>query len=386
MVTADRILIVTRNFPPLLGGMERLNRHLLRELEREYEVYLIGPSGATEHVSNPERVRACPSSPVYAFLACAAVQGVRSVRRYRPELIIAGSGVNALPAWVAAQTGGTPWMVYLHGLDLVVDNIAYQRLFLPIIRRADAWLVNSHATARLAVAAGLDASHLHVLHPGVTIPATLPSDEEVRTWREKHGLGSYPLLLSVGRLTRRKGLREFVLHALPAILAAHPEVLLVVVGEEPLSALTSATVGPGALWEAARQTGTKEHLKILGKLSDEELGLAYRAASVLVFPILDIPGDVEGFGMVAIEAAAHGLLTVAFAVGGVPDAVAEGRSGWLIPPADYPRMSATINACLSNPDTRILYEQPCREQAARFSWNAFGDRLLKIIRNMQVVA
>lgn len=373
MPISHRILIVSRNFPPLLGGMERLNQHLLEELEREYEVHLVGPNGAAEHVSHAERVKTCPSMPVYTFLACAAFKAVRLARRHRSSLVIAGSGVNAPPAWLAARASNTPWIVYLHGLDLVVDHVAYQRIFLPIIRRADAWLVNSHSTARLAVAAGLSANRLYVLHPGVEIPEALPSAENVRAWREKHGFGNRPLLLSVGRLTRRKGLREFVVHALPAILAAHPDTLLIVVGAEPHSALTSATVGLDALQEAARQTGAGENLRILGILSDEELALAYRAASVLVFPVLDIPDDMEGFGMVAIEAAAHGLPTVAFAVGGVPDAVSNGRSGDLIPPGDYSSMAnSVIKYIHGKPDTTIM---TCRAFAEGFSWPRFGVAL-----------
>ncbi len=364
------ILLVTRNFPPLLGGMERLNQYLLQELEREYDAYLVGPKGANTHVAHPERVIACPSTPVSVFLIHAAVKAVRSARRYRPCLIIAGSGVNALPAWLAAKASGTPWVVYLHGLDLVVDNILYQQIFLPIIRRADAWLVNSHATARLAIAAGLTANRLSILHPGVAIPETLPSNDDVRAWRKQHSFGNRPLLLSVGRLTKRKGLREFVLHALPTILVTHPKALLVVVGEEPHAALTSATIGVNALRKAAYQTGAQESLKILGNLSDEELGLAYRAASVLVFPVLDIPNDVEGFGMVAIEAAAHGLPTVAFAVGGVPDAIGNGCSGCLIPPGDYPGMAKKVIEYLQGKSDATV--TACRTFASGFSWSRFG--------------
>ena len=374
-------LLITRNFPPLLGGMERLNQHLLQELEQEYDVYLVGPHCAADHVSHPERVITCPSAPISAFLTCAAIQAVRLARRYRPDLIIAGSGVNAPLAWLAAKASGAPWLVYLHGLDLVVGHIAYQRIFLPIIRRADAWLVNSHATAQLAIAAGLDANRLSVLHPGVAIPDTLPSDEKVVAWRDKQGFGARPLLLSVGRLTRRKGLREFVLHALPAILAAHPETLLVVVGEEPGSALTSASVGLDALREAARQSDTQQSLKMLGTLSDEELGLAYKAASVLVFPVLDIPGDMEGFGMVAIEAAAHGLPTVAFAVGGVPDAISDGCSGYLIPPGDYPSMVKKVIEQLSG-QSDANHLAACRAFAADFSWPKFGIGLRQFCQKL----
>jgi phosphatidylinositol alpha-1,6-mannosyltransferase len=119
MSTSHHILLVTRNFPPLLGGMERLNQHLLEELERNYAVHLVGPQGAAEHVAYPERVSTCPSAPVYAFLACAALKAVRSARRHRPGLIIAGSGVNAPPActFSSARHGITATPIPGHPAD-----------------------------------------------------------------------------------------------------------------------------------------------------------------------------------------------------------------------------------------------------------------------------
>ena len=381
MPTPSRVLLISRNFPPLVGGMERLNHHVLLELEREYEVDLVGPDGAADYVPTGARVRSCPATPVYRFLACSSIQGVRLARQRRPRLIIAGSGANAPPAWLAAKASAARWMVYLHGLDLVVQNIVYQRVFLPIIGRADAWLVNSRATAQLALAAGLDAERVHILHPGVEIPEILPAEESVRAWRGRHDLGDRPLLLSVGRLTKRKGLREFVLHALPAVLRACPKALLVVVGEEPSAALTSATVGVAGLREAAWASGSQDNLRLLGRLSDEELALAYRAASVLVFPVLEIPGDVEGFGMVALEAAAHGLLTVAFAVGGVPDAVKERASGYLIAPGDYPGMAECIIKLLSR-HRGASQAARCIAHASQFSWPNFGYNLRTICHRL----
>ena len=379
--STPRILLVSRNFPPLLGGMERLNQHLLQELERTYEVHLVGPAGAKDYVLHPERARTCPPRPVSAFLACAAVQGMRLGRQERPGLVIAGSGVNAPPAWLAAKASGARWMVYLHGLDLVASHLAYQRVFLPVIRRADAWLVNSHATARLADAAGLDGARVHLLHPGVEIPGTPACADQIRAWRDSRGFGERPLLLSVGRLTKRKGLREFVIHALPAILAAHPDTVLGVVGEEPHAALSAATVGVEMLREAARANGTDPSLRILGRLSDTQLGLAYRAATALVFPVLDTPDDIEGFGMVAIEAAAHGLPTVAFAVGGVPDAIAEGVSGYLIGPGDYASMASRLIALVSH-GPGAGDRGHCMAFASRFAWPQFGTRLRGICQSV----
>lgn len=369
-----RILLVSRNYPPLLGGMERLNHHLLLEFERAHDTYLVGPKGAENYVSHPERASLCPSSPIHQFLLCAAFKAFWRARCLRPVLIIAGSGVNAIPAWFAAKASGAPWIVYLHGLDIVVDNYWYQRIFLPIIRRADGWFANSHATARLAIDAGIEASRVHILHPGVEIHETLPTDETIQAWRQKRGLGDQPIMLSVGRLTRRKGLKEFILRALPNILEAHPDALLVVVGEEPKSALTSSNIGVEALYQAASQTNTTGSLRVLGKLTDEELAFAYRAARVLVFPVLDIQGDMEGFGMVAIEAAAYGLSTVAFEVGGIADAILPGVSGELIQSGDYFGMAESVIAQLEQGKSAAK-SAACRNFAANFSWSKFGVKL-----------
>jgi phosphatidylinositol alpha-1,6-mannosyltransferase len=106
-----------------------------------------------------------------------------------------------------------------------------------------------------------------------------------------------------------------------------------------------------------------------GTCSDAEFADAYAGADMHVFPGRDMPGDVESFGMVAVEAAAHGLPTVAFATGGVVDAVAENESGYLITPDDYP---AFANAVLEIMAQRDSLRASCLAFSRRFAWPAFG--------------
>src|SRR6185312_7009210 len=99
----------------------------------------------------------------------------------------------------------------------------------------DLVIVNSANTARLAQGRGVPPANMHVLHPGTDLP-TLDA-EAARDFRQRNSFGQRPLLLSVGRLTQRKGLAEFVEKSLPGIALCHPDVLLLVIGDEASDAL-----------------------------------------------------------------------------------------------------------------------------------------------------
>ncbi len=110
---------------------------------------------------------------------------------------------------------------------------------------------------------------------------------------------------------------------------------------------------------------------MLGTRFGSELDDAYAAADVHVFPVREIPGDPEGFGMVAIEAAAHALPTVAYATGGVVDAVAAGVSGLLVAPGDCKGFADAVLELLRRP----LQAEAIRLFAADFTWDRFGERV-----------
>lgn len=190
-------------------------------------------------------------------------------------------------------------------------------------------------------------------------------------------MGAGLLLLSVGRLTTRKGLREFVERALPHIAAVHPSVKLVIVGDTPAQALHAQAQSPASIQAAADAAGVGRCLKFLGVITDyAELGVVYRACDVHVFPVREIPGDPEGFGMVAVEAAAHGLPTVAFSTGGVVDAVGNGISGRLVAEGDYHVFADAIISLLGK---QRCGRSACIDFARGFEWSRFGERLRALL-------
>jgi len=176
-------------------------------------------------------------------------------------------------------------------------------------------------------------------------------------------------------MVRRKGLAEFLEKAWPRIIDLQPDAVLLVVGDTPDDALLQDPQGAKRLMGAIERCG-KDSVHFLGSVEDDVLWNCYAAADTLVFPLIRVRGDVEGFGMVAIEAAASGTPTVAFPVGGVVDAVADGINGVLVPEGDYEAFAdAVVSICNGGPPG----SSACRAHALGFSWDAHGQKLLAAI-------
>lgn len=375
----SRILLITRNLPPLLGGMERLNWHLIDELARSDDVHVIGPREAASQIPPAATFYSVPLRPTWKFLLRAAASTVRIVRTLRPKAVLAGSGLTAPLAWLAARLCGARAVTYIHGLDITTRHPIYRAIWLPAIRRMDAVICNSHSTQKFALAAGVPKERLALVYPGAKTPIPERPPEDIDRFRKLYEVDDNPVIISVGRLTERKGLREFVLNGLPSILKKSPRATLLVVGDAPKDALHahSHAQSPESILEAARSVGVESAVRFVGAITDHDLlCTAYQAADVHVFPVRSIPGDTEGFGMVAIEAATNGLPTVAFATGGVVDAVADGTSGYLAPPHDYERLADNVIRAL---DSRDLLRLSCREHGQKFSWERFGAEVRHVL-------
>jgi phosphatidylinositol alpha-1,6-mannosyltransferase len=378
MEAALGILFITRNFPPLTGGMERLNQQAFKAMHANYSVALCGPPGAGKFLPNGTTCREVPLAPLSRYLVGCQWQAFQLARRFDPKIVYSGSGLTAPAALMAARVSNARTMCFLHGLDVVAEHPLYRHFFLPAIRRIDRILVNSSHTAKLAASIGVQPRRIEVIHPGVDLPDCQGRSVARKRFRKRFSLGDRPVLLAAGRLTQRKGLAEFIRFALPAIRGELPDVQLLVIGSEANTALKHKDGVRAEIAAAIAETGMKSSVMLLGSVDDACLGDAYFATDAMVFPVLDLPGDVEGFGMVAIEAAAHGLPTVAFAVGGVPDAVADGESGWLIPPGDYFGMTRKIVSLL-NRNHEHAWVDGCRRHAGRFAWQFFGEKLTRAV-------
>lgn len=367
-----RVLLITRNLPPLIGGMERLLLSAATGIADYAELTVIGPRGCREHL--PPQVEVCEvPSGLSPFLAAASWQIVRLATRHSWDATVGGSGLTAPLLLFARTLLRCPTMVLLHGLDIVIDRRLYQAFFLPCIRRVDRVIANSNNTRELAQGRGVAAERIVVVNPGTSLPPQ-PGQAARAEFRARHDIPFTHYLLFVGRLTKRKGLSRFLRRCLPQILAQRPGCGLVVVGESPAHSLNR--LGEEAeVMSAITEGNLDDRVRFLGKLSEDDLLTCYADAAVQVFPLVDVPGDVEGFGMVAVEAAACGTPTVAFRLGGVADAVSC-ANGHLIQPSDHEAFASKVVDTLrtGTPDAAS-----CRNFAREFAWENYHARLRDIL-------
>ena len=368
----QRILLITRNLPPLVGGMERLNWHMADELSKYAEVKVVGPTGAAAVKPKNIQVLESPLKPLVLFMLIALCKAFWTAVCFKPNVIIAGSGLTAPLVWLVSRLTGAKAVVYLHGFDITAAHWVYQKIWVPFFKRMDCVIVNSTPTKILALNAGVLEKDISIVHPGVTLPVTSQPLYAIQNIKKKYNLEHKKILLSVGRLTTRKGLKEFVENSLAYIVQQEPDVVLVVVGESPKNSLGAELQTSEEILEAAKKNKIENHILFLRIITDnEQLATIYEAADIHVFPVRYIPNDPEGFGMVAVEAAAHGTPTVAFATGGVVDAVAEGVSGYLVEKNNYSQLSKQVITLLANP----LPKENIQDFARQFEWVSFGSKL-----------
>ncbi len=265
-------------------------------------------------------------------------------------------------------------VVLTHGLDIIYGNITYQWLCVRWLKYCDGVIANSRYTASLLERTGVPATRITVIPPGID-PQRFATPARALFTRANLGLDGRKIILFVGRLVRRKGMKEFIEESFLNIVQAVPEVYLLVAGDNPAESLTHREDVLRQLKLTIARLRLEDHVNILGGVSEEQLTDLYRLCDLVVLPVIPLKDDVEGFGIVLLEAAAAGKPAVATRVGGIPDAVEDTQTGILVEPGDYTRLSQSIIVLLTNDAMRSRlggYAQ--RRAAEKFSWQRIIEK------------
>lgn len=387
----SRLLFINYEYPPLGGGAATASRSLIREwtaLGCEVETL-------TSHFPGlPRREQADGAAirrlwaarrrrdrgrigEMSLFMAGATLVGLGAALRRRPDAVIAFIGIpGGPPAWLINRLTGVPYIVALRGGDVPgfrCEGIdAFHRLLAPFTRKmwrdAAAVTANSAGLATLARAFAPDVA-VDVIHNGVdatlfhpAVGAAEPSgDRPVR-------------LLAVGRLTAQKGV-DVLLDALARPESTQPEL-----ARPGLKRAVLDVVGDGdwrgRLEAQADRLGLAGRVNFLGWRDRDALAAVYRGADVFVLPSRD-----EGMPNVLLEAMASGLPAAASRVAGAEDLVAEGETGFLVPPEDPDALAAALKRLVDDAALRRAMGARARARAENlFSWRAAAAAYLDLLR------
>jgi len=263
--------------------------------------------------------------------------GTERVRSFAPVLVHAQFGTDGLRALPLAEWLGVPLITSLRGYEvsrsrsalLLSGRLSWMHYALrqrSLQRRGTLFLAVSEALRRQAIARGYPGERTRTHYNGVDLD------------RFPAGPGGSDDVLFVGRLVEKKGL-ETLLRAFATVRRLRPETSLVIVGDGPLRSKLEKLAG--------------ESVRFLGRLDSNAVAEWMRQAAVLAAPSVTArDGDAEGLPNVVVEAAASALPVVGTDHGGIPEAVVDGETGFIVPEGDAERLAARLLTILDSDDLR----------------------------------
>lgn len=359
-----RVLFVTRNHKGI-GGMQTVSRALYSSFSEQFETKLLAWTGPRWAL------------PLGVVVLAALLLWSGAFRRR--QVVYLQDGLLA-PLLVISRVTRCRSVITIHGLELTFPNRLYQTIVTPWVRVADAVVAISSATAQICLEHGVAPQKLHVIGDAVLdVWHSQLGRQRLRT-EVGHALhlniDARQVVLSVGRLVPRKGFGWFIRSVMPELLKSHETSLYLIVGRGHEESNLRALIEAGHL---------QDHVVLTGGLNDDTLKALYNASDCLVMPNVHIPGDFEGFGLVAAEGASAGLPVVASRLEGIADAVIEGMTGFLVEPNDERAFASRIGDILDG-RAHLDPDQVRRCALDNFSWQVVAARYAELFQKICAAA
>ena len=376
-----RLLFVTQDFPPDVGGIQTYSWEVARRLATRGETLEVmaprHPNAATVDHAAPFPVTRLPGRPDLLPLSLLPVLPFRA-RSLKADVAVHAQWQTVAASVLARALLGRPRRIVCaaHGRELLFNpapagsglDAEYDRARHFFLHQVDTFLPVSHYTAGLLHDRGIPSHRVHVVPNGVDPDRFRPQDDP--PLRQRLGLSDRSLLLTVGRLVPRKGI-DTVLRALPTIAERCPDVAYVIAGTGP---------DRSRLEGLADRLGVQRRVRFVGEVDHDRLPLYYSAADLFVMPAREDPPDVEGFGLVFLEANACGTPVIGTRSGGIPDAVQDGETGLLVPPNAPDAFAEATLRVLTDPDLAETLGRQGRYRAVHeASWDHIAGHLYDLL-------
>ncbi|MBY6686046.1 glycosyltransferase family 4 protein [Rhodococcus sp. BP-149] len=372
-----RTLLVTNDFPPRRGGIQSY-LHTFAQLLPADELVVYAPRWRGDsHVRfDAEQPFEVVRHPTTLMLPTPAVarRAARLVADRQCDTVWFGAAAPLAVLGPHLRRAGAERVVAsTHGHEVGWSMLPAARQVLGRIgSTADVvTFVSRYTRGRFAAAFGADAALEHV-PPGVDSTVFAPDTSARETLRARYGLGDRPTVLCLSRLVPRKG-QDMLIRALPGIRAEIDGAVLVVVGGGPYG---------DTLRALAQSCGVADHVVFTGSVPAEELAAHHTLADVFAMPCRTRGAglDVEGLGIVFLEASASGVPVVAGRSGGAPETVVEGVTGTTVDGTSVDDVRRAVVDVLSDRDRAAAMGAAGRGfVSTEWRWDDLAARLAHLL-------
>ena len=332
-----RILLVTNDFPPRVGGIQNYLWNIYSRLDAA-DVAVLAPSFPGDVAFDRSQPFAIDRWPGRVYWPTPALKGrVRELAKaHRADAVAFGAvlPMNAIDA-------GVPSIVHTHGFEVAWARVpGLIRLLRRIGVGAHLVTVVSEYTRRFIVRALGPSVPIELLRTGVDLERFHPTVDGSEV-RKRHGLGGRPVVTHVSRLVARKG-QDVLIRAMPVVRREVPDAVALIVGGGPDEA---------RLRRLAASQGVENAVTFAGEVGEDALAAHYAAGDAFAMPCRSRWADleVEGLGLVYLEAQACGRPAIAGDSGGAPEAVVPGETGFVVPGRDHRALAARLTELLGDP-------------------------------------
>ncbi|MER5362769.1 glycosyltransferase family 4 protein [Streptomyces sp. NPDC002785] len=379
----DKTLIVTNDFPPRPGGIQAFLHNMALRLDPgQIVVYAStwkrGPEGiAATAAFDAEQPFTVVRDRTTMLLPTPRVtrRAVQLLRVHGCTSVWFGAAAPlGLMAPALRRAGARRLVATTHGHEAGWAQLPAARQLLGRIGESTDAItyLGEYTRSRIATALSPEAADRMVqLPPGVD-EKTFHPDSGGELIRARLGLSDRPVVVCVSRLVPRKGQDTLIL-AMPAILAQVPDAVLLIVGGGPYAK---------ELKRLTEETGVGDSVRFTGPVPWDELPAHCGAGDVFAMPCRTRRGglDVEGLGIVFLEASATGLPVVAGDSGGAPDAVLDGETGWVVRGGSVEESADRIVTLLRDPELRRRMGERGRAWVEeKWRWDLLAERLRALL-------
>jgi phosphatidylinositol alpha-1,6-mannosyltransferase len=363
---AQGLLLLSELFPPAIGGSAVLFGEIYSRLGGTPVTVLSEGVGMTDYGIRHPRA-------LWRYLRLA---GRVRVSARRVSMVHCGRALpEGVAAWLCRRSGGPRYACWAHGEDIAtaLNSRELTLLMRMVYAGADVVFANSVNTRRMLRELGVAAERIEIVYPGVDTERFRPDIDATEIRRQIAPRGE-TVLLSVGRLQRRKG-HDLMIQAVRDLThQQHRSLRYVIVGDGQERSRLEALVD---------ECGVREYVTFSGEVSAHLLPQYYAACDIFVLPNRVEQTDVEGFGIVFLEAAASGKPAVGGRSGGVPEAVADGVTGLLVGGTDVEELATTIARLMDSDSLRRSLGEAGRARTVReFGWECAAERVSMIDRRL----